>query len=79
MAVLTKVVVCASLEYGFISLTSFTVRLLADLRPKHFYHPFTTFLSTRYFRLRIPLGFNVVGASRSLLPHFLLVKTHALA
>ena len=52
------------------------VRLLADLTPKHFYHPFTTFLSARNLRIRIPEGYNFVGPSSSLLPHFLLVKTH---
>ena len=31
MAVLTKVVICASLEYGFISLTSFTEKTIIGL------------------------------------------------
>ena len=31
MAVLTKVVVCASLEYGFVSLTSFMRKTIIEL------------------------------------------------
>ena len=31
MAVLTKVVICASLEYGFVSLTSFMTKTIIEL------------------------------------------------